>query len=356
MAPAFRSRWCTTLSRQWRPGDDESLADGDQAPQTTRRASDPDEAEQLVAEVYLPNRIDLPGPPAPLAMELTGLQIGTLTAGRLSYGRAVRLRTAEAQNFHVNLPLRGHAVSRSGDGDPITTGPGVAALFPPGAPADILWSADCAQLCLMVPRASLETELEHLLGRSVRDLTFGPQMDMRGPLRRHWQAALHWVLAELDQASGATRYPVAVRHIEGLVLDGLLLSHPHNYTEQLNRSTGVGAGAASAIARAVELVEERPAEPWTTIRLARAVHVSVRSLQEGFRRDLQVPPMTYLRQVRLRRVREALAQGTPDTTTVSSVASSFGFLHMSRFSAAYREAFGETPSATLRRPPGSSSS
>jgi transcriptional regulator GlxA family with amidase domain len=179
-------------------------------------------------------------------------------------------------------------------------------------------------------------------------------MDIRGPLRRHWEAALHWVLAELDQASGATRYPVAVRHIEGLVLDGLLLAHPHNYTEQLNRSTGAGSG--SAIARAVELVEERPAEPWTTVRLAHAVHVSVRSLQEGFSRDLQVPPMTYLRQVRLRRVREALALGTPDTTTVSSVASSFGFLHMSRFSAAYREAFGETPSVTLRRNPGSSSS
>jgi transcriptional regulator GlxA family with amidase domain len=77
------------------------------------------------------------------------------------------------------------------------------------------------------------------------------------------------------------------------------------------------------------------------------VHLSVRALQEGFRRDLATPPMTYLRQVRLRRARQILLTADRETTTVGAVANSLGILHLGRFAAAYRDAFGETPSDTL---------
>ena len=53
-------------------------------------------------------------------MEVTGLRLGALTAGRLTYGRPVRLRTADAEDLHVNLPLRGRASSserKRGAGD-----------------------------------------------------------------------------------------------------------------------------------------------------------------------------------------------------------------------------------------------
>jgi transcriptional regulator GlxA family with amidase domain len=62
--------------------------------------------------------------------------------------------------------------------------------------------------------------------------------------------------------------------------------------------------------------------------------------------------MTYLRQVRLRRAREALEAAERDATTVGIVAARLGILHMSRFAAAYRRAFGEGPSETLNRPAG----
>ncbi len=107
------------------------------------------------------------------------------------------------------------------------------------------------------------------------------------------------------------------------------------------------AGMGAAIRKAVELLEERPCEPWTTVRLATEVHLSVRALQAGFCRCFATPPMTYLRQVRLRRAHEALKEAGRDATTVRAVVG-LGIV-TGRPHAAYREAFGEAPSETLNR-------
>ena len=83
------------------------------------------------------------------------------------------------------------------------------------------------------------------------------------------------------------------------------------------------------------------------------VAVSARSLQDGFQRSIGVPPMRYLRNVRLDRVHDDLLAAGPDEATVSQVAGRWGFLHLSRFAAAYRERFGQSPSQTLRHAPAS---
>lgn len=310
---------------------------------------DLDEAERIVSEAYLPNRLDLCGGPAPLRMELTGLRLGTLTVGRLTYGRLVRLHTAEASQVHVNVALRGNATSRMGDGAAVTTGPGEGLVFSPGSPAEITWSGDCVQLCLMIPQASLEAQLEQLLGRSVGGrLTFDFAADLQTPLGHRWRTVLDILVHELDHPTDMCQHPVAARHFENLVLDGLLLGQPHSLREAV--LGGPLGRPGVAIRRAIELIEERPSEPWTTVHLATSVHLSVRALQEGFRRDVGMPPMTYVRQVRLRRAREALQAAERDATTVRAVAADLGILHMGRFAAAYRKAFGEPPSDTLNGP------
>lgn len=228
-------------------------------------------------------------------------------------------------------------------------------MFSPGAPARISWSADCEQLCLMVPSARLELAFEQLVGRSPRGpLTFEFAADLQSLLGRRWRTMLDLLVDELDSPTDVTGNPQAGRHLEALVLDGLLLSQVHSH----HRSTiGSGsAGARSAIRRAVDLMEGDPSAPWTTMRLAAEVHVSPRALQAGFRRDFATTPMTYLRRARLLRARQALEAADRDATTVRAVAVSLGILHLGRFAAAYRDAFGETPSDTLAsgsRPSGS---
>jgi transcriptional regulator GlxA family with amidase domain len=54
--------------------------------------------------------------------------------------------------------------------------------------------------------------------------------------------------------------------------------------------------------------------------------------------------MSYLRNVRLDHCRRLLVAGT---ASVTDVAQQCGFTHLGRFSAAYKERFGELPSHTL---------
>ena len=60
-------------------------------------------------------------------------------------------------------------------------------------------------------------------------------------------------------------------------------------------------------------------------------------------------PMRYLRRARFERVHQALRAASADDV-VTQIAVAHGFTHMGRFSVDYQKQFGESPSATLRRP------
>lgn len=332
------------------PSSRASLIEGHRTPavggHVTERTTDPGQAEEIISQHYLPNRLQL-SRSSSLEMDLAALRIGVITSGRLSYGDRVRVLTAEAQNVHVNMPIEGRAISRCGPSPSVGSSIGQSLVFSPEQAADIAWSADCVQLCLMIPRAPLEAELERLLGCSVRSrlrFDFGVAP---APAAGRLRTVLDLVGQELDQPSGLADDRAAGRYLEGLVLDALLLGQPHNYSEAaLGASRSVPSGA---VKRAVDLIEEQPGEPWTTVGLATEVHLSVRALQAGFKRAWGMTPMTYLRMVRLRRAHTALRHADPAETTVQAVAVSLGLVHQGRFAADYHAAFGELPSHTLRR-------
>jgi AraC-like DNA-binding protein len=312
-------------------------------------AAAPDEAEAAVGRVYLPNRL-VPLGPGPLDMRLATARLGTTTVGALGYGRRTRLQTDEARNIHVNTPLVGTAVSRVGRSAPLATTSTQAAVFPVGEPADIEWGRDTVQLCVMIPSSTLETELEELLGHAVRQPFHLPfEMSLTTPEGRVWHSMVSLLAEELAGRGRLLTHPSARRQLERSLLDALLLGHACTDVERLRRPDQ--PAVPHAVARAIDLLHERPTEAWSSTVLAREAHVSVRSLQGGFLRHVGTPPMAYLRDLRLKGVHADLTRAVPGTTTVEKVAYSWGMLHMGRFAAAYRRAFGELPSQTLRRPP-----
>lgn len=314
----------------------------------TVRTSDRDEAQERVEEVFLPNRLD-PAAGAAFDLRLDATRVGSVTVARMSFGGDVRLTTAEAAQYHVNLPLAGRAVSRMARGPATVAGPGQGAAFVPGHPGDVAWLESCSQLCLMIPKDSLEVELEQLTGTAVRaPIALEPAMDLSSPMAGAWRESLKVVLSEFETGPGLASHPVAGKQLERVIIEGLLLGHRHNYSGLLLE---VGTRPSSrTIRQAQAFLEDQPEAHWTTVRLAARVHVSVRTLQHAFASDLGVAPMAYLRQVRLRRAHEALVRSSPDRTTVAAVAAGLGFTHLGRFAAAYRTMYGENPSKTLYRP------
>ena len=103
------------------------------------------------------------------------------------------------------------------------------------------------------------------------------------------------------------------------------------------------------VRRAVAYMEANPDLEIGVVDVARVAHVSVRALQIAFRRHLDTTPMAYLRRVRMDRVYADLAAADPARTTVTAVTARWGFNAVGRFSADYRNTYGEYPRDTLRR-------
>ena len=83
-------------------------------------------------------------------------------------------------------------------------------------------------------------------------------------------------------------------------------------------------------------------------RLCRVVGLSERGLRNAFHSVRGMSPTQYMRSVRLRDVRRALSASGGSRATVTGIATTYGFYELGRFAGAYRAAFGEVPSETLR--------
>jgi AraC-like DNA-binding protein len=95
---------------------------------------------------------------------------------------------------------------------------------------------------------------------------------------------------------------------------------------------------AASVSRSVSLAE-----------VAGFAGVSVRTLTRGFRIRHGLGPIGFLHRHRLEAARRELRAASPDEATVTEVAHRYCFAHTGRFAIAYRRAFGESPSMTLRR-------
>jgi AraC-like DNA-binding protein len=101
------------------------------------------------------------------------------------------------------------------------------------------------------------------------------------------------------------------------------------------------------VRNALDFMTANAAKPILIRDVAAACGVTARSLEHGFKNTMDTTPLAYLRRIRLDAARKEL-RGT-GVRSVTEVARRWGFVDLSRFSARYRQAFGELPSQTLRR-------
>ncbi|HKP41780.1 AraC family transcriptional regulator [Mycobacterium sp.] len=269
---------------------------------------------------------------------------------RLGYGTAVKIDgPAPERRFHlVQVPLRGSAAVMSGREEVVST-PDFAAMPDMRQRISMKWASDCEQIGIRVDDDQLTRHLQSLLGRPVLGpIRFEMGLDLRTSRGRGWRAALDLLFGEAERTGGLLEHPLLSSQLECVLLTGLLLAQRHNYSAALHAQQV--PAAPRPIRVALERIEEHPERPLTTVTLAADAGVGVRALQQGFHDLVGCSPMTYLREVRLKRVREALAEADPRSgASVTDIALDWGFMHLGRFSVEYRRRFGESPSQTLRR-------
>jgi AraC-like DNA-binding protein len=105
------------------------------------------------------------------------------------------------------------------------------------------------------------------------------------------------------------------------------------------------------LARFEDFVAANENRPLYLAEICAAIGASDRLLRMCCQEHLGMGPMRYLWLRRMHIARRALGLASPATATVTRIAMDHGFWELGRFAGRYRALFGESPSASLLRPP-----
>ncbi|GAA0592535.1 AraC family transcriptional regulator [Kribbella sandramycini] len=312
------------------------------------RTRDVDVARHRVGRTFADHRLTINGQPELFEARHHVVPLGSMALAYLDYGSEVWLNPGPIDDMVlVHMPLRG-AVDTYGHRERVVSTPAMASIAQPEQPFAMHWQAGSPHLLVRFS----ETELRRLLGRMVaadlqQTLRFSLGQDLCSERMRSWLEVVRLVCRQVDSGSDLFTHPLAVRNLEQLLTSGFLLSSAHSGSELLHGPER--SAAPRSLRLALDFLYAHLADPITVEEIAAAAGVGVRALQESFRRHLETTPTAYLRNLRLDQARADLLTGRPGTTSVTDVALRWGFVHLGRFAADYRKAFGESPRDTLLR-------
>jgi AraC-like DNA-binding protein len=272
-----------------------------------------------------------------------------VSVGYLQYGpAAAAYARVPGSDYLVTFPLHGQ-LEASVASRPIVCNPlcAVVLSYPP-LPSDPIRSEEgCSRINVTITGEAMRRQLATLLGRPlVEPLIFAPEL----PLSQSYGRRLVWYLrvaiADFDSADALPWDTRTTTQFEQVMLTGLLLSQPSNYSAALENTAK--PAAPRDIKRALDYLEGHLEVPVTIADLVVASQVPGHTLFEHFHDFKGTSPMRYLREARFERARRALLAAEPEES-ITTIATNWGFTHLGRFAVEYRRRFGEAPSDTLRR-------
>jgi len=234
---------------------------------------------------------------------------------------------------------------------------GQVAVLSPHRALRLTWSEHCEQIIVRVPHALLRpgTGLARG-GPQERDITRVSRAVhvLQEEATRQWTSLLQSLLDTLPQEGDGSvlRGGDWTRYLEdGLALFTRLHLRGDTRPDQrlaveLAEAPVRRDGSAARVKAAESWAMRRLCAPLSLEDLARAAGVSPRTFHMDCMRQSGRGPMGWLRDLRLDEARRRLSAGG---ARVTEVATDCGFGHLGRFSAYYRERFGERPSETVPR-------
>lgn len=308
------------------------------------RTRDLDEAVAAVTEVYCEHRVRVTDAARSVDVRLEVARPTTQPVVELSYGAPVHIDAGAFPRLFLIMHCAGGAARARQAGREARWQAGGTLPFSAGLDTELWFDRAFVQRGVRLGAEQLETLCARWLGHPLAQPlrfslhAFSPQLE------QVWQRTLAYLWA--FESHGRSLVGAAKASFDEYLLTLLLHQHPHNYSDDLQ--TTPAPPVPRLVRRAERYMVDHADAAITVSDVAAELGVSVRSLQEGFRRCRSTTPIAFLRQVRLQRVRDELLR-RDCTTGVTAVALRFGFAHLGRFSAYYRAAFGESPSVTWRR-------
>jgi AraC-like DNA-binding protein len=145
-------------------------------------------------------------------------------------------------------------------------------------------------------------------------------------------------MRELGEDAAPDHAPTgASQHVEALI-DRLALKYPTATSKRLAKSRLI-------VAECIAVADHRGARV-TIADLMASTAASPRRIRQAFHDAYGLSPMRYLQLRLLSNARDLLSAAGAGCGTVTRVASDLGVTHMGRFSARYRDVYGEPPSET----------
>lgn len=314
---------------------------------TELRTSSTDEATQMVSELFCNHTLVPQGERgSELELTLRADDLGPLGIVHLDYGTPVQIRPDPLADFYLVQIPKGGSASIVQDHQRVTSHAAVASVLSPTGQVSMLWGEDTPQLCVYLPRSVVEGELSLLVGQSIdKPLVF----DLAMPLQESGSAAfLRSVLFlsdELRWGASLLQQPELVESFAATLASQLLMSQPNNHSHLFLAAEPINT---TMVQRAVDFIEAHIGDHTLTVAMvSHEIGMSVRSLQEAFRKELDTSPLTYIKSRRMTIAHRRLRASDPRVTTVTRVAADVGVTHLGRFSVEYRKQFGVPPSVTL---------
>ncbi|MBD0863085.1 AraC family transcriptional regulator [Gordonia sp. zg691] len=267
-----------------------------------------------------------------------------LTLNYMRYGSEVHITPGRVDDFYlVQVPVAGFARIRVGDTE-VLSDRCTGTVSSPTRPLDMVWGDGCEKLVVYIRR----TAVQEVAGTDddVEPVIFDPRFDVTALAVQSWVRLVQFAVDALSSPAGSIlSSPLVTSNFEQTLISGLLSIQPNS----AHTATPSSAPLSRPVRTALALIEDRPDHPWKVSEIAHEVGVSTRSLQELFARELGTTPLQRLRRIRLDHARQDLVDASPADTSVTTIATRWGFFHVGRFAEVYRATYQELPSATLGR-------
>jgi AraC-like DNA-binding protein len=312
------------------------------------RSDDLNEANALISIAYDRHAL------APLSKQdnpgisLHHAPLNSVSLSIIEYGADVSVEVERSTGLYVLMPLRG-SLEVNCEGKNLLCKPGSGVIVRNGVGFNKLLRGNYAQLVVRFDGAALEEKLAalHPSGKA-RPISFDATtlLDCNTRKGASWMRTVQYVVDELRNADPDCPQQLIASPLEQLLIQTLYRSQANGL---LLADESGQAARPWYVRKAQQYIQDNFTDELGIEALAELTGVSVRSLQYGFKNSIGMTPVQYLKQLRLQQAREKLLCYTGYDSGVTDIALQCGFRQLGRFAKSYKNAFGESPSDTLRR-------